>query len=345
MATFLKRGDKWQAQTCIRGRRKAKTFDTKAEARRWALAQEAADKSGFIPESLMTFADLQLVWYEAKGKNLKSPSVRYAVKRAGKDTFALRAISTLTPKDFDAFMESEKARGLKPGTIYSKLVYYSSVLSWAVSQGWLKENPLRKVKFPRSDPHRTRIPTEEEYQRLCAAAHWKDTEPPVNSYQRTVAAFRFSMLTGMRKGEIVKIERSWIDGSVIHLPAEAAKTAVGRTVAMGAEARRLLGLILSLGFSPCIWGINTLTLPGEFIKLKRRAGIHAITDSAGRELQADLHFHDARAYFCTWAASPAEDGAPRLSPMELARQLGHSSTEMTMRYYRPDLRTLADRLK
>lgn len=33
MATFLKRGDKWQAQTCIRGRRKAKTFDTKAEAR------------------------------------------------------------------------------------------------------------------------------------------------------------------------------------------------------------------------------------------------------------------------------------------------------------------------
>lgn len=70
MATFLKRGDKWQAQTCIRGRRKAKTFDTKAEARRWALAQEAADKSGFIPESLMTFADLQLVWYEAKGKIL-----------------------------------------------------------------------------------------------------------------------------------------------------------------------------------------------------------------------------------------------------------------------------------
>lgn len=192
----------------------------------------------------------------------------------------------------------------------------------AVSQGWLKENPLRKVKFPRSDPHRTRIPTEEEYQRLCAAAHWKDTEPPVNSYQRTVAAFRFSMLTGMRKGEIVKIERSWIDGSVIHLPAEAAKTAVGRTVAMGVEARRLLGLILSLGFSPCVWGINTLTLPGEFIKLKRRAGIRAITDSAGRELQADLHFHDARAYFCTWAASPAEDGAPRLSPMELARQHG-----------------------
>ena len=46
MATFLKRGDKWQAQTCIRGRRKAKTFDTKAEARRWAVAQEAADKSG-----------------------------------------------------------------------------------------------------------------------------------------------------------------------------------------------------------------------------------------------------------------------------------------------------------
>lgn len=136
-----------------------------------------------------------------------------------------------------------------------------------------------------------------------------------------------------------------IDGSVIHLPAEAAKTAVGRTVAMGVEARRLLGLILSLGFSPCVWGINTLTLPGEFIKLKRRAGIRAITDSAGRELQADLHFHDARAYFCTWAASPAEDGAPRLSPMELARQLGHSSTEMTMRYYRPDLRTLADRLK
>lgn len=77
---------------------------------------------------------------------------------------------------------------------------------------------------------------------------------------------------------------------LFHLPAEAAKTAVGRTVAMGVEARRLLGLILSLGFSPCVWGINTLTLPGEFIKLKRRAGIRAITDSAGRELQATCIF-------------------------------------------------------
>lgn len=68
-------------------------------------------------------------------------------------------------------------------------------------------------------------------------------------------------------------------------------------------------------------------------------------DSQGRLIEQALHFHDGRATFCTWAASPGEDGAPRLDVMSLARQTGHRSVKMLMRYYRPDVSTFADRLK
>lgn len=41
--------------------------------------------------------------------------------------------------------------------------------------------------------------------------------------QLAVAAFLFSCQTGMRAGELLKIEYSWIDDNVLHVPAEATK--------------------------------------------------------------------------------------------------------------------------
>ena len=40
MASFQKRGDKWRAQIIIDGRRKSKSFPTKAHAQAWASMME-----------------------------------------------------------------------------------------------------------------------------------------------------------------------------------------------------------------------------------------------------------------------------------------------------------------
>ena len=74
-------------------------------------------------------------------------------------------------------------------------------------------------------------------------------------------------------------------------------------------------------------------------KIRDRAGLGPELDSAGRVIREGLNFHDSRATFATWAASPdPKTGAPRLDLLSLARQTGHK------RYYRPKSEDIAKRL-
>lgn len=78
--------------------------------------------------------------------------------------------------------------------------------------------------------------------------------------------------------------------------------------------------------------------------MRDKAGLRDEYDSLGRLIRQGLTFHDGRATFCTWAASPGPDGAPRLDVLSLARQTGHKNLKMLMRYYRPSIESFADRL-
>lgn len=168
---------------------------------------------------------------------------------------------------------------------------------------------------------------------------------PRTKTQRVCAAFVLACLTGMRSGEMMRIERSWIRGNVLWIPMEATKTEHFRKIALSARARKILDDVVSLGIEPSIWGLSDGSRDSLWRKIRDRAGLGEVRDSQGRLIEHALHFHDGRATFCTWAASPGEDGAPRLDVMSLARQTGHRSVKMLMRYYRPDVSTFSDRLK
>lgn len=160
-----------------------------------------------------------------------------------------------------------------------------------------------------------------------------------------VAAFLFACRTGMRLGEIIQLEEAWITDRVIHLPKEATKTGSARDVAMPAEALRILNLVRERDFKPRIFGIASETASAIWRKVRNRAGLGPVTDSQGRLIKEGLNFHDSRATFATWAASPnPKTGVPRLDVLALARQTGHKNIAMLQRYYRPTAADIAKRL-
>ena len=110
------------------------------------------------------------------------------------------------------------------------------------------------------------------------------------------------------------------------------------------KALELLELVSSLGNYPLIFGLSDSIKDALWRKLRDKANLGPKKDSKGRVLIEGLTFHDARATFCTWAASPGKDGAPRLDVMSLSKQTGHKNLKMLMRYYRPKMSDLVSRL-
>jgi integrase len=222
----------------------------------------------------------------------------------------------------------------------------SSIFNDAIRKGLATENPVRTAEKPREPEHRERTASERDIQLLLAASGWDGESVPANSVQMVMAAFLLSCRTGMRSGEMLRIERPWIDGRVIHLPADATKTGSRRDVALGLSAMRILELILAAGHKPAIFGLSDQVRDQLWRRVRDRAGLGPVVDSAGRVVSEGLNFHDARATFCTWAASPdPKTGAPRLDVLALARQTGHRNLRMLQRYYRATAEQIADRLE
>lgn len=69
----------------------------------------------------------------------------------------------------------------------------------------------------------------------------------------------FSCQTGMRAGELLKIEYSWIGDNVLHVPAEATKTLSRRDVALSARAREILKLVMELSMNHVYLADLTIT--------------------------------------------------------------------------------------
>ena len=222
------------------------------------------------------------------------------------------------------------------------------VLNYAVRKGFIPKSPVVGVRLPAKPDHRERVATEEEIERLKAATGWDGVSVPDNLLQSVILAFVLSCTTGMRAGEILKLEQSWIDGRVIHLPAEATKTSTRRDVALSLDATRLIDLAIKAKKtkSPKIFeGLTDKNRDALWRKARDRAGLGPLRDSQGREIREGLNFHDGRATFATWAASPdPRTGAPRLDVLALARQTGHRDLKMLQKYYRATAEEIAMRL-
>lgn len=333
------------------GRQRQKNFQSAAEAKRFAATLELSPekKSSRISVGDWLAAYRDTVSIRKKGS--KQEVLR--IERFRQRPFASIKLSEISTADLQRYFDdrleepSQKFVGtLAPATAHKELQTLSVIFNRAVSQGLIPKNPCVGVTLPKAAEHRERTASAEEIEMLLAASGWDGKTVPLTNMALTIAAFIFACKTGMRSGEILRIEESWIDGCVIHIPHEATKTDSRRDVALSSEALRILNLVRERGEMPLIFGgVSDATRDVLFRKVRDRAGLGPVIDSEGRIIKEGLNFHDSRATFATWAASPdPKTGAPRLDVLALARQTGHKNLKMLQRYYRASAEDIAKRL-
>ena len=262
-------------------------------------------------------------------------------------------ISDITVKDINDYIEvrlrspSRKFKGLiSRGTVLKEFMALSAVFNKAIKDGLLEKNPCKYADRPKPTEPRERVASDEDIEKLTICSGWDGTSVPETLVQLTMAAFLFACKTGMRSGEILNLDEAWIDGNVIHLPKEVTKTNTKRDVALSKEALRILDLVRERGCHPFIFGdLSAATKDVLWRRIRDRAGLGPVVDSRGIVIREGLNFHDSRATFATWAASPdPATGAPRLEVLALARQTGHKDLKMLLRYYRPTAQDIAKQL-
>lgn len=346
--TKRKTDGKFLAQVLIHGERKSKVFARQSDAKQWIFKEEInkVNVNTLSSEGLKNIEGLIEAFIEDTGQDRHSIARLRADAKLPIFQIGIRNITTETiNKWIQGTLNGEyNGRKVKPSSVERRLHTLSAFFTWAEKKRFILKNPTKGHEKIEKVPHRERTATSEEIQALMEACKYEDGSAPKNQMQLTFLAFVFSCNTGMRAGEILQIERSWREGNLIHIPKEATKTNASRTVMMNEKAEKILAIVESLGFSPNIWGIKSGNRDQLWRRLRDKAGLRPVVDSKGNVIKEGLNFHDGRATFCTWAASPGKDGAPRLDVMSLARQTGHKDLKMLMRYYRPDMNDLVKRL-
>ena len=230
--------------------------------------------------------------------------------------------------DFQMVERFRKVRldgGIKPATVNKNMRTLQGILQKAVRRGYLRENLFRSnrrdLMMKESEPV-FHIVEAKDFQQLldtCLSAKWW-------------AICLLAYYAGLRRGEIVALERSDIDfaNSEIHVNSKtdhATKSRKHRTVCMTTQVRGAMeALAPDMLKRPYIFAdkpddaaLNSLTK--GFIRLVKRAGFVDKTDKPLFTL------HDLRRSCATNLSRAGVD------PKTIQDILGHSSFITTMKYY------------
>ncbi len=313
MASFRKRGEKWYVEIHVNGLRKGKTFDTKTQAKEWAVKIEAGqDKFHTTRATIQSIIE----------KYIKEVSVHHG--GYSQEKYRLELIAKEFPeipianykKDIFSAWKNSMLDRMKPGSVRRYMTALNSVLNHAVSEWqYLGYNPLKGVKKPPDAPHRERVPAGKEIKDLIRQFKFKNEVTTKN--QEVAVSLLLAIETAMRAGEILSICPDNTDLKKRVVTLTKTKNRDTRKVPLSKEAVRLIKLLPGHKFRVRSAEHSTL-----FRKAVNAAGIK------------DLTFHDSRAA-----------GLMRLSKkvdvLTLARIVGHRDIKSLMIYYREKAEDIA----
>jgi integrase len=325
MASFQKRGDKWRAQIFIDGRRKSKSFPTKAHAQAWVtmMERQAADHLlGSYPN--LKVKDLALRYM--KEVSPTKDGEKWEVKRLNSllDADPLAQVRTQRLSETNiAEWRDRRLKSVSGSTVNREWNLLSSVFSTAVKEWkWLKTNPMSNVKRPKSNNPRSRRPSSDEIDRILLCLNHHDGKPETLS-QRVALAILFAMETAIRAGEICKLEwKRHVREKTLHLTPDITKSRRSRDVPLSKEARRVLNLLPQ--DSKLVFNLKSSQLDS----LYRKARDKALVDG--------LNFHDLRREALTRLSEKVE-------VLTLAKISGHADLRILKDvYYAPKMDKIAD---
>ena len=233
-----------------------------------------------------------------------------------------RITSAQVERWFDGYSQSA------PGGANRVIDLLRQILNFGIACGHLERNPARGVERNRR-PAITRFLSRDEIRRLHQALDAASRHGPTQTRQADM--IRLLIMTGCRKGEVVNLRWSEVDGDTLAL----ADSKTGpRKVHLNPQARAILDR-QPRGAGP--WVFPSPANPDRprgmklhiWPKVRREAGIK------------DVRLHDLRHNYASHAVM---NGVP--VPV-VSRLLGHSSVRMTLRYIHlgdRDIRAAAERI-
>lgn len=326
MASFRQRNGKWQARVTYKGfPDEVKTFNSKAEAQRWARDVEAGMDSGAYQDR--SKADDQTLHDVLQRYMLEvTPTKRGAKREAEGIAFMQRhkmadhSMSKLSPSVIARYRD-ERLKTVSAGTIIRELSILSSIITHARKEWSLPiTNPCELVRKPPTPQGRNRILSGDEELKLL-----DELQPRGRRSLWMAPLVLLALQTAMRRGELLSLRWENVDlvRQVAFLPVT--KNGTARTVPLSSMAvKTLTGLERSEDGR--VFPMTDMGLEAAFRKACKRANI------------LNLHFHDLR----HTATSRMAEKLPNV--IELASVTGHQTIQMLKRYYHPKAEALAKKL-
>lgn len=322
MATIQKRGNKYRAIVRKKGITETATFTLKRDAEKWAREREIKiEKGEALDYEDLSFAVLirryvAEVTPSKKGYRSETLMLNRFLREV---SFVNKSVKSITRVDIVNWKE-QRLKQVKPATVKREWgtlssVYNHSVLVWGLD---LPPNPFKAVKRPKASPARYQRITHDDCQKLLDAFGYESNRPPKLLREYTAWALLFAIETGMRAGEICKLDWQDVivvrDGMIAHL--SDTKNGSARDVPLSAEARRLWKLLPTDTAKPMRCEPRTL-------------------DATYRKYRPDelrhINFHDSRHEALTRMAKKIPN------PMDLAKISGHKDLNILLNvYYNPD---------
>lgn len=271
-----------------------------------------ADKSGMIFDKL---CDAYLEHSQATKVPQSHRRDRVSVKNLLR-AFKGKPIKKILPYEMEQYM-SQRRKMVKPATVNRELSCIKHMLNKAVNWRFLKYNALDVVKKFKEPPGRVRWLTTEEANHLIA--NCRDYLKPI-----VITALN----TGMRKGELLRLEWNDVDLANRLITVRNSKNNESRSIPINETLYHLLAdKKAKTGFKLVFChqdGSPFHEIYYGFIAAVQRAGL------------SDFHFHDLRHTFASWLVMQGVD----IRVIQVI--LGHKTIAMTMRYSHVSEKTLRE---
>jgi len=338
MAKPIKRGDKWFVQVYKNGKRRSASFETKTKANAWAIATELdLIKELDNAHHNKTVADLLEKYKESvsiKKAGFKSECIR--IDRLLRDPianilladFSKKHVAEWRDRRLDAkVLRNGRLQNITGSTVNREWCILSHAFKIAINEWeWIDVNPFLSVEKPANSPHRDRLITENEIEKLCHVMGYKNNIPLLTFTSRAAAAFLFAIETAMRSQEICNLKWSDVKGNVATIRKSKTNAGIRQTPLSHRAIEIIKQLEKSTSKEDCIFNITPPQIDALFRNAKRKAMID------------NLHFHDSRHEAVTRLAGVYEN------VVELARSIGHADLSQLMVYYNQSAENLAKKL-
>jgi integrase/recombinase XerD len=302
-------------------------------------AWEASGQLGVMRAEIPTVKEAVEKWiHDGEARNLSPESVkkmRDAVERLFLGFCArhgYRLLKQLGVDEVREFRNSLSAK-LSASTTKGRLEYVRGFLRFCQQSGWIASNPALSVKAPRSDSSPTLPFEEEEVERLLAAA---DTFTVKGTFgagnrKRVRAMILLLRYSGLRISDAATLERTRLKGSKLFLYTQ--KT--GTPVWVPLPDHVVEALKASPSANPKYFFWNGRCLRTSTVKIWE-ATFRTAFEKAGIE---GGHIHRFRD---TFAVRLLEKG---VSIETVSVLLGHSNIGITLKHYRPWVKSLQEKLE